>query len=220
MKGKKILIVDDEEDIVDMLAYNFTKEGMKVYKASNGAEAISNAEKFIPNIILLDVMLPDFDGIEVCERLRSNSKFKDTLIIFLSARGEDYSQVAGYRAGADDYVVKPVRPKILIHKVKVLLTRYSNEEKKSQSDLVINNERFSITSKGKETVIPKKEFELLSLLMSIPEKVFRREEILQTVWGDSYIGDRTIDVHIRKLREKFGKGIIETVKGVGYRFIG
>lgn len=221
MEGKKILIVDDEKDIVDMLAYNFEKTGMRVSKAYDGESAIEQAINKRPHIILLDVMLPDIDGIEVCEQLRKKAILRNTLIIFLSARGEDYSQVAGYRAGADDYVVKPVKIKILMHKVKVLLERISKyEEPTSEVGLSINPERFSVFQEGKETIIPKKEFELLALLMSIPEKVFRREEILSDVWGDTGTGDRTIDVHIRKLREKFGNSVIQTVKGVGYRFRG
>lgn len=220
MEGKKLLIVDDEKDILELLEYNFVNEGMQVYKASTGSQAIEMAEKTFPDLILLDVMLPDIDGIEVCERMRRNPMLKDAVIVFLSARGEDYSQVAGYNAGADDYIVKPIRIKILKQKVKVLLDRLANKSKTSSTGMSINPERFSITVNGKEVVIPKKEFELLSLLMSVPEKVFRREEIMHNVWGDSYIGDRTIDVHIRKLREKFGKNVIETVKGVGYRYIG
>lgn len=221
MEGKKILIVDDEEDILEMLAYNFNKEGFKVFKAEDGAKAIELAEKNRPDVILLDVMLPDTDGITVCETLRKNSALKNTLILFLSARGEDYSQVAGFKAGADDYIVKPIRIKILMHKVKVLLERVAVPSSDlSGSGITINPERFSISMNGNETIIPKKEFELLSLLMSVPHKVFRREEILNDVWGDTYIGDRTIDVHIRKLREKFGSDVIQTVKGVGYKFMG
>jgi two-component system alkaline phosphatase synthesis response regulator PhoP len=221
MEGKKILIVDDEEDILEMLAYNFNKEGFKVFKAEDGAKAIELAEKNRPDVILLDVMLPDTDGITVCETLRKNAALKNTLILFLSARGEDYSQVAGFKAGADDYIVKPIRIKILMHKVKVLLERVAVPSSDlSGSGITINPERFSISMNGNETIIPKKEFELLSLLMSVPHKVFRREEILNDVWGDTYIGDRTIDVHIRKLREKFGSDVIQTVKGVGYKFMG
>jgi len=220
MEGKKILIVDDEEDILEMLAYNFNKEGFRVSKAENGAQAIEVAEKTKPEVILLDVMLPDTDGISVCEALRKKPAFKNTLILFLSARGEDYSQVAGYNAGADDYIVKPIRIKILMHKVKVLLDRVKVPVAESTTGISINPERFSISMNGSETIIPKKEFELLSLLMSVPHKVFRREEILNDVWGDTYIGDRTIDVHIRKLREKFGSEVIQTVKGVGYKFMG
>lgn len=221
MDGRKILIVDDEKDIVDLLAYNFSKHGMDVHTALNGSQAIEQAYSKSPDIVLLDVMLPDIDGIEVCEKIRSNAVLRNTIIVFLSARGEDYSQVAGYRAGADDYVVKPIKPKVLIEKVDALLRRISpDRDEVSGEHLTINSERFSVLQNGHESIIPKKEFELLALLMSVPQKVFRREEILSRVWGDTIIGDRTIDVHIRKLREKFGDEIIQTVKGVGYRFTG
>ncbi|MEX1001026.1 MAG: response regulator transcription factor [Crocinitomicaceae bacterium] len=218
MEGLKILIVDDEPDIVEMLAYNFESEKMKVYKAFNGKEAIEQAKKHAPDIILLDVMLPDIDGIEVCEMIRREDTLKDTLIIFLSARSEDYSQLAGYKAGADDYVVKPVRIKILKQKISALTSRFSTPVASSFTDIIIDKERYLVSHKGVEHLIPKKEFELLTLLMSKPGKVFRRDEILRDVWGDAVIGDRTIDVHIRKLREKFGDEIIKTVKGVGYKF--
>lgn len=221
MEGKKILVVDDEEDIVELLSYNLAKEGYKVYKAYSGSEAVEIANKVHPHVILLDVMLPDMDGISTCEILRKSSDLKDSIIIFLSARGEDYSQLAGFTAGADDYMVKPIRIKILLQKIKVLIERIQLVETTAPTNgIVINKERFSISKNGDETIIPKKEFELLALLMSVPHKVFRREEILDSVWGDSFIGDRTIDVHIRKLREKFGDNIIQTVKGVGYKFKG
>lgn len=220
MKGKKILIVDDEEDILQLLEYNFEKEGLRVFKAATGSKAIELALRHIPDVILLDVMLPDIDGIEVCEQLKQNPNLRDTLILFLSARGEDYSQVAGYRAGGDDYIVKPIRIKILIHKLSVLFDRMDNKDQKAVEGISANPERFSVSIGESEVIIPKKEFELLTLLMSVPEKVFRREEILSNVWGDTVIGDRTIDVHIRKLRERFGSNIIQTVKGVGYKFIG
>lgn len=218
----KLLIVDDEEDILRMLEYNFEQDGLKVYTARTGKEAVALATKFIPNIILLDVMLPDIDGIEVCERLRKQASLNNTLILFLSARGEDYSQVAGYRAGGDDYIVKPVRIKVLRHKVKALLERASDSGPNGagKKNMHLDAERYSIVKDGVESIIPKKEFELLSFLMSSPDKVFRREEILSEVWDDSVISDRTIDVHVRKLREKFGKGVIRTVKGVGYRYMG
>lgn len=220
MEGLKILIVDDEPDIVEMLAYNFENEKMLVYKAFNGKEALSQATKYHPDIILLDVMMPDIDGIDVCEQLRADDNLKKTLIIFLSARGEDYSQVAGYKAGGDDYVVKPVRIKILKHKISVLANRYKKPVVMNDSEIVIDKERYLVSKKGEDHIIPKKEFELLALLMSTPEKVFRREEILRDVWGDTVIGDRTIDVHVRKLREKFGDEVIRTIKGVGYKFSG
>jgi two-component system alkaline phosphatase synthesis response regulator PhoP len=219
MKGLKLLIVDDEKDIADMLAYNFEKEEMLVSIALTGRDAIEKANNLIPDVILLDVMLPDVDGIEVCETLRKNASLDKTLIIFLSARGEDYSQVAGYKAGADDYVVKPVRVKILKHKMEVLLQRFGATRKEiKETALQIDKQRYTVSHLGAEQIIPKKEFELLALLLSAPDRVFRREEILRDVWGDAVIGDRTIDVHIRKLRERFGDSIIQTVKGVGYKY--
>lgn len=218
MEGLRLLIVDDEPDIVDMLAYNFEQEKMNVFKAHSGKEALEQAKKYKPDIVLLDVMLPDFDGIEVCERMRKIEDLEDTIIIFLSARGEDYSQVAGYKAGADDYVVKPVRVKILKHKISVLLQRFSGKIIAQETNIKVDKEKFTVFHQGKEQIIPKKEFELLALLLSSPEKVFRRDEILSTVWGDTIIGDRTIDVHVRKLRERFGDQVIQTVKGVGYKY--
>ncbi|MCB9225402.1 MAG: response regulator transcription factor [Crocinitomicaceae bacterium] len=220
MEGLKILIVDDERDIVDMLAYNFEMENMKVFTALNGKSALEIARDNNPDIVLLDVMLPDIDGIEICERIRQMSGMKSALIIFLSARGEDYSQVAGYKAGADDYIVKPIRIKILKHKINVLASRFKKPTKILETEISIDKERFIVSNKGQDYFLPKKEFELLSLLMSTPEKVFRRDEILRDVWGDTVIGDRTIDVHIRKLREKFGDKVIQTIKGVGYKFTG
>lgn len=217
----KVLIVDDEEDIRKLLSYNFEKEGYKVDTAETGADAMKIALKTIPDIIFLDVMLPDIDGIEVCEMMRKQPVLNNSYILFLSARGEDYSQVAGYRAGGDDYIVKPVRMRVLLHKTKALLDRnIEHKEAKDRESVLLDMERYSIMKDGKESIIPKKEFELLSYLMSSPDKVFRREEILTNVWGDPRISDRTIDVHVRKLREKFGMGIIRTVKGVGYRYMG
>ena len=217
----KVLIVDDEEDIRKLLSYNLEKEGYAVYTASKGKEAYQTALKIIPDIIFLDVMLPDIDGIEICEMMRKQPILNNSYILFLSARGEDYSQVAGYRAGGDDYIVKPVRMRVLLHKVKAFLDRNAEVVTKIEANSVIlDNERYSIMKDGKENIIPKKEFELLAYLMSSPDKVFRREEILSGVWGDSTVSDRTIDVHVRKLREKFGMGIIRTIKGVGYRYMG
>lgn len=217
----KLLIVDDEKDILKLLSYNFEQDGHKVYTAGNGVDAVKMALKVVPQVILLDVMLPDIDGIEVCERLRKQPALNNTFILFLSARGEDYSQVAGYRAGGDDYIVKPIRIKVLRHKIKALLERVSDHKEYRENEHVhLDVDRYSIVKDGKESIIPKKEFELLSYLMSAPDKVFRREEILANVWGDPRISDRTIDVHVRKLREKFGMGIIRTVKGVGYRYMG
>lgn len=221
LKGKKILVVDDELDILDLLAFNFKKENMLVFTADNGKDALLQAKKHSPDIILLDVMLPDMDGMEICEELRKSEDSKDSLILFLSARGEDYSQLAGFKAGADDYVVKPVRIKILIEKIKALIKRTSDIDVQQliTGSIEIDKTKFTVTQNGVEHIIPKKEFELLALLMQNSEKVYRREEILEQVWGlTTFVGDRTIDVHIRKLREKFGQSIIRTVKGIGYKF--
>lgn len=220
MDGLKLLIVDDEPDIVDLLAYNFEQENMRVKKAYNGSEAIDQVNNFAPDVILLDVMLPDVDGIDVCEQIRKIPGNENTIIIFLSARGEDYSQVAGYKAGADDYVVKPVRLKILKHKIEVFTQRLMQNHTKIETSISIDKDRYSVRYEGEEFIIPKKEFELLALLLSSPEKVFRRDQILRDVWGDTVIGDRTIDVHVRKLRERFGDTVIQTIKGVGYKFAG
>ena len=217
----KVLLVDDEEDILNLLSYNFTKEGYKVFTASNGKDAIEAANKHLPEVIVLDVMLPDIDGIEVCESLRKNPDLNKCYILFLSARGEDYSQVAGYRAGGDDYILKPDRIRVLLHKIKALLDRDRELPEPIQSkSFVVDIEKYSITKDGKEIIIPKKEFELLTYLMTDGDKVFRREDILSNVWGDITMSDRTIDVHVRKLRERFGSEIIRTVKGVGYRYMG
>jgi len=223
----KILIVDDEPDILEFINYNLKREGFKVYQASNGREAIATAIKQIPDLILLDIMLPDLDGIETCQEIRKIPTLYHTTIAFLTARGEDYSQIAGFEAGGDDYITKPIKPKVLISRIKALLKRshapLPNKDKKSggrSADIFMDRERFIVVKKGKELELPKKEFELLNLLISKPGKVFSREEIFQTVWGDKIIvGDRTIDVHIRKLREKIGEDFIYTVKGVGYKFI-
>lgn len=218
MEGMKILIVDDEPDIVEMLSYNIEKEGMKIHKAFNGKEAVKVATDVVPEVILLDMMLPDMDGIEVCEQIRLNPLLANSIIVFLSARGEDYSQIAAYKAGADDYIVKPIRIKILIQKLKVLIERQYKPAEVFDTDIKIDTVRFTVKKGDTEIIIPKKEFELLALLLSAPQRVFRREEILRDVWGDAVIGDRTIDVHIRKLRERFGDNIIQTIKGVGYKY--
>jgi len=225
----KILLVDDEEDILEFLSYNLQKEGFIIFTARNGRDAIKLAIEKFPHLILLDVMMPEMDGIETCEEIRNNHDLKGTLIAFLTARGEDYSQIAGFEAGGDDYITKPVKPKLLISKVKALLKRYHySGEKKSDKDssvlktkdIHIDYDRYIVILKGEEMFFPKKEFELLKLLISKPEKVFTRDEIFQKVWGDNIIvGDRTIDVHIRKLREKLGDDYIRTIKGVGYKFI-
>ncbi|MFK8037728.1 MAG: response regulator transcription factor [Crocinitomicaceae bacterium] len=222
MTGQKILIVDDEEDIVELLTYNFKKHGMIVYSALTGNEAIRLAKENIPDVILLDVMLPDIDGMEVCDEIRKYKSLQNTLVLFLSARGEDYSQIAGYKVGADDYIVKPVKLKVLTEKIRTLLSRkmdVMNSQNLSSKRLIIDANKFTVTKDGIESIIPKKEFELLSLLMTNPGKVYRRDEILEQIWGvKTFVGDRTIDVHIRKLREKFGQSIIKTIKGIGYKF--
>ncbi len=219
-----ILLVDDEPDILEIVGYNLSEEGYQVSTASNGLEAIEKAKKKKPQLIILDVMMPEMDGIEACEKLRKIPELEQTVITFLTARGEDYSQVAGFDAGADDYITKPIRPKVLVSKVKALLRRFKDEEQNSNivtvGDLTINRDEYKIINGTKELVLPRKEFELLSLLASKPNKVFKREDILQKVWGDEVIvGGRTIDVHIRKLREKIGDDSFKTIKGVGYKFV-
>ena len=227
----KILLVDDEVDILEFISYNLEKEGFKVYTAQNGLEAIRIAEKKVPHLIILDVMMPEMDGIAACEELRKIPALHSCIIAFLTARGEDYSQIAGFEAGADDYITKPIRPKVLVSRVKALLKRtggngtttaapVENTNTVSIGDLVIDKERYLIKMSGEEMILPRKEFELLSLLVSKPGKVFTREEIYYSVWGDNVVvGDRTIDVHIRKLREKIGNDHIKTLKGIGYKFV-
>jgi len=226
----KILLVDDEDDILEFISYNLQKEGYKVYTAKNGIEALAAAQKHIPHLVLLDVMMPEMDGIAACEELRKIPELDKTMIAFLTARGEDYSQVAGFEAGADDYITKPVRPKVLVSRVKALLKRsgesapapalVQNENTVSIGNLVIDKERYHIRLNGEEMILPRKEFELLSLLVSKQGKVFTREEIYHSVWGENVVvGDRTIDVHIRKLREKIGNDHIKTLKGIGYKFV-
>ena len=221
----KILLVDDETDILEFLGYNLEKEGFAIVTASNGKEAIEIALKEKPHLILMDVMMPVMDGIEACEQIRKLPDLRDVLIAFLTARGEDYSQIAGFEAGGDDYITKPIKPKLLVSRVKALLKRYSGNsrdpwaEQPVDSDLVIDRERYLVVLKGEKLILPKKEFELLLLLSSKPDKVFTREDIFHRIWGDNIIvGDRTIDVHIRKLREKLGDRYIKTIKGVGYKF--
>ena len=230
-EAQKILLVDDEVDILEFISYNLEKDGYKVYTAQNGLEAIKIAEKRIPDLIILDVMMPEMDGIAACEEIRKIPALQNTVIAFLTARSEDYSQIAGFEAGADDYITKPIRPKVLISRVKALLKRKSgiqvsgNVPVESSSTIIIGNlvidkERYLIRMNEVEMVLPRKEFELLSLLVSKPGKVFTREEIYYSVWGDNVVvGDRTIDVHIRKLREKIGNEHIRTLKGIGYKFV-
>lgn len=225
----KILLVDDEEDILEFISYNLAKEGYKVYTAKNGVEAIKMAEKTLPNLVILDVMMPEMDGIAACEEIRKIPALNNTVIALLTARGEDYSQIAGFEAGADDYITKPVRPKVLVSRVKALLKRTGeaaapivaqDSNTVNIGNLVIDKERYLICIGDLEMVLPRKEFELLSLLVSKPGKVFTREEIYHSVWGENVVvGDRTIDVHIRKLREKIGNDHIKTLKGIGYKFV-
>ncbi len=224
-KDIKILLVDDEPDILEILSYNLTAEGYQVFTAKNGVEGVDKAKKKKPHLIILDVMMPEMDGIEACEIIRGTKGLEDTIIAFLTARGEDYSQVAGFDAGADDYITKPIKPKVLVSKVKALLRRtkdegVANEEVLKVGKIEINREEYKVVNNGKEIILPRKEFELLALLASKPDKVFKREVILDKVWGQEVVvGGRTIDVHIRKLREKIGDDHFKTVKGVGYKFV-
>jgi two-component system alkaline phosphatase synthesis response regulator PhoP len=225
----KILLVDDEPDILEFIGYNLKKEGFQVETATNGKDALKTAQSLNPHLIVLDVMMPGMDGIETCEEIRKIPSLKDTLVVFLTARGEDYSQIAGFDAGADDYITKPIKPRVLISRVKALLKRFRSgtyfdtaeeDTRISVGDLTIDKEKYVVISGNNELVLPKKEFELLLLLASKPDRVFTRDEIYSSVWGDNIIvGDRTIDVHIRKLREKIGQDHIRTIKGVGYKFV-
>jgi two-component system alkaline phosphatase synthesis response regulator PhoP len=223
-KNITILLVDDEPDILEIVGYNLSAEGYNVITAEDGLEAVRIAKKKKPQLIILDVMMPEMDGIEACEQIRKIPELSDTIITFLTARGEDYSQMAGFDAGADDYITKPIKPKVLVSKVNALLRRFKEEDVSSNvlkvGNLVINRDEYKIINNEEEIILPRKEFELLSLLASKPGKVFKREEILNNVWGnDVVVGGRTIDVHIRKLREKIGDDSFKTVKGVGYKFV-
>lgn len=224
-KDIKILLVDDEPDILEIVSYNLSAEGYQVYTAKNGVEGVAKAKKKQPHLIILDVMMPEMDGIEACEIMRATPGLENTIITFLTARGEDYSQLAGFDAGADDYITKPIKPKVLLGKVKALLRRMKEDKNEVEDivqvgDIVINREEYKIVNKGVEIILPRKEFELLALLTSKPSKVFKREVILDKVWGNEVVvGGRTIDVHIRKLREKIGDHHFKTVKGVGYKFV-
>ncbi|MEM8526496.1 MAG: response regulator transcription factor [Bacteroidota bacterium] len=225
MSKIKILIVDDEPDILEILQFNLEKEGFEVTTAANGEEGIELAEKLAPNLVILDIMMPEMDGVEVCRYLRQNKKFNQTLIAFLTAREEDYSQIAALDVGGDDYITKPIRPRVLISRIKALLRRSRQSESAMEEtvitlgNLIIDKERISVKKEDKEIELAKKEFELLSLLVSKPGKVFSRDEIFNKVWGtDVIVGNRTIDVHIRKLREKIGDECIKTIKGIGYKF--
>lgn len=224
MNRKKILLIDDEQDILEIISYNLEKEGYQVFTAGNGNEGIEKAKEILPDLILLDVMMPEKDGIETCQDLRKIKELQKTLIVFLSARSEEFSQLAGYQAGANDYIVKLIKPKVLISKVAALLQLGANSQENSNyielGDLIIDKDNFKVSKAKEEFLLPKKEFDLLYLLASNTEKVFKREEILERVWGnDVIVGERTIDVHIRRLREKLGINTIQTLKGIGYKLV-
>ena len=224
MKQKKILLIDDEQDILEILSYNLEKEGYEVFTATNGNEGIEMAKQILPDLILLDVMMPEKDGIETCQDLRKIKELQKTLIVFLSARSEEFSQLAGFQAGANDYIVKIIKPKVLISKVNALLQLTSQVSGSSKNieigDLIIDKDIFRVSKAGQLFMLPKKEFDLLYLLASNTDKVFKRDEILEKVWGnDVVVGERTIDVHIRRLREKLGINTIQTLKGIGYKLV-
>ena len=219
----KILVVDDDPDIVEILKYNLKNSGYSVKSSGNGVEAIKKAKKFIPDIILMDVMMPEMSGIEACEEIKNIDQLSQAIIIFLSARSEDYTQISAYDAGADDYISKPVKPKILLKKISNLAKKINSEKNAAKiidlGSIKINKEEYVVIKDKKEILLPRKEFELLFLLATKPEKVFTREEIMNKVWGTQvFVGDRTIDVHVRKLRKKIGEKHIKTLKGVGYKF--
>lgn len=221
-KDIKILLVDDEQDILEIVGYNLAQEGYQIITAVNGKEAVQKAKKELPHLIIMDVMMPEMDGMEACEHIRKIPELSNVIVTFLTARSEDYSQVAGFEAGADDYIAKPIKPKVLVSKVKALLRRLKEEDTKTDvltvGNIEVNREEYKIIQDGKEIVLPRKEFELFYLLASKPGKVFKREEILDKVWGNEVVvGGRTIDVHIRKLREKIGDDLFKTIKGVGYK---
>lgn len=222
-KDIKILLVDDEADILEIVGYNLSQEGYQIFTAENGKKAVEKAKKHQPHLIIMDVMMPEMDGMEACEIIRKTPELSQTIITFLTARNEDYSLVAGFDAGADDYISKPIKPKVLVSKVKALLRRLKEDEGSSENlsvgGIEINREEYKINKDGEEIILPRKEFELFYLLASKPGKVFKREEILDKVWGNEVVvGGRTIDVHIRKLREKIGEDLFKTIKGVGYKF--
>ena len=216
----KVLLIDDEPDILEILSYHLEKEGFLIKTAKNGVEGLEVARDFNPDLIVVDLMMPEMDGIETCMQVREDENLKNTLVALLTARSEDYSQIAGFESGADDYITKPIKPRVLVSRIKALLRskEVKNTTEKVSDELSIDIEKYVAIIKGEEKLLPKKEFELLALLFSKPGKVFTREVILNKVWGDDIVvGDRTIDVHIRKLREKIGDSFIKTVKGVGYK---
>ncbi|MBL56101.1 MAG: DNA-binding response regulator [Flavobacteriales bacterium] len=224
MDGCKILIVDDEKDILEFVGYNLENEGYVVQKANNGIEAIKLNKVFKPDIIILDVMMPDLDGIETCYQIKQDISINDPKILFLTARSEDYSEISGLEAGADDYIAKPVRPRVLLSRIKAVMRRGTNKNddkpQVSFGEFTLDWDKYIVIKNGESRTLPRKEMELFGLLFSAPGKVFDRESIMKRVWGSEVIvGDRTIDVHIRKLREKFGDNYFETVKGVGYKFV-
>lgn len=221
MAKKKVLLIDDEPDILEIIGYNLEIEGFLVHQALNGKEGLEIAKKIKPDLIVIDVMMPEMDGIETCHLIKKEKSLQKSAIIFLTARSEDYSQIAGFEAGADDYITKPVKPKVFLSRIKAVLRRSKEEERieLSSKGLIVDREKYKVFQNGKSLDLPKKEFELLSLLTSQPGRVLTRDIILSKVWGDDIIvGDRTIDVHIRKLRSKLGDGLFKTIKGVGYKF--
>ena len=221
IEKSKILLVDDEEDILEFLSYNLKKEGFKIDTANNGISALKKLEKSKPDLIILDVMMPEMDGIEVCEKIREQDNFDDILILFLTARSEEYSELAGFSAGADDYITKPIKPKLLVSRVNAILKRKRKKKNDGPIEIAnihINKSNHKLLYSGKEIYLARKEFNLLYYLMTVPGKVFTREEIISTIWKDAVVGDRTIDVHIRKIREKIGSQHIKTIKGIGYKF--
>jgi two-component system alkaline phosphatase synthesis response regulator PhoP len=226
MEPNKILLVDDEPDILEFLGYNLRREGYEVHTSSNGKDGLAKAKAVKPHLIILDVMMPEMDGMETCREIRQVTDLKNSIVVFLTARGEDYSQIAGFEAGADDYVTKPIKPRVLVSRIKALLRRYKeggtgdgSGQIIEVSEFSIDREKYIVIKEGKEFQLPRKEFELLSLLVSKPNKVFTREEIYNSIWGDDVIvGDRTIDVHVRKIRERLDTQNIKTIKGIGYKY--
>ncbi len=220
-KERKILLVDDEPDILEMLQYNLEKEGFVIEKAADGKEAVEKAKSFLPQLILMDVMMPKMDGIEACRKIREDSKLKNVFILFLTSRSEEYSEIAAFEGGANDYITKPIKPRALVSRIVALFKRDAHIEVKKESftlgEITIDKESYTVTKKGEKLNLPKKEFELLYFLFKHPNTVFTRDQILNTIWGDVYVVPRTVDVHIRKLREKIGEEYIRTIKGIGYK---